>query len=262
MVVDWQYLLLDSSQELLLVEARRKHDRPLFEPARLQAFLSYSHDDKKLAGDLKRGLDSLRVDAFLAHEDIDTGSSWPDMILKALKSTDFLVCILTEAFYKSDWTLQEVGVAVGHGKPIVPISVDEVMPRGFMNTIQACKFDLKDWVSMEEDPKQNSSPYEDVLTAVSSNEGLRDRARACLVSGLAYSNTFAYANNGARLLPTFGPYTKVEVNELIRGAITNDNLVQGYVSGPQLIKFYRENKRSVDEELGSIFERLYRVGQS
>ncbi len=78
----------------------------------IRVFLSYSHKSKKLAHELKEGLESFEFSAFLAHEDISPSASWRKEIRKSLRDCRVFIPILTKSFVESDWTDQETGIAL------------------------------------------------------------------------------------------------------------------------------------------------------
>lgn len=71
--------------------------------SRLKAFLSYSTDDKQLAGRIKRELAFWGIDVFLAHEDLVPSSEWQDEIKRNVESCDVFIPLLTGSFKLSDW---------------------------------------------------------------------------------------------------------------------------------------------------------------
>jgi hypothetical protein len=199
------------------------------------------------------------MDSFLAHEDIEPSSPWQEVIVNRLRSTDILVCILTEAFYKSEWTQQEVGIAFGNGKTILSVSVDGVGPIGFTKQLQALGFKSASWTSTKLKENQNSSPYLEVFKVIARYKEWQDKARRCLIRGLVDSSSFLYANSNTALLGIFSHYPRIEVNELVRGAITNDNLIQGWRAAPILREFCRRRMQAVGLEYRRTFRELYGV---
>jgi len=108
----------------------------LWEPGFLRVFLSHTSEHKKEAGDLKGSLVYLGASGFVAHEDIHPTKEWQDEIELALFSMEVMVPLLTEGFKESNWTDQEVGVAIGRGIPVVPVKLDKD-PYGFIGKYQA-----------------------------------------------------------------------------------------------------------------------------
>ncbi len=102
-----------------------------------EVFLSYNHDDRKLAARLKKELTQYGLHAFLAHEDLAVSSQWRREIVRHLNSCIAIVAVVTKNFYKSDWTCQEMGIAMGKEKTIISLILDDgICPRGFMESFQ------------------------------------------------------------------------------------------------------------------------------
>lgn len=105
-----------------------------------EVFLSYHHADRKLAGRIRKEFSQFGFRAFLAHEDLVVSSQWRREILRHLDSCVALVAIFTKNFYKSDWTSQEVGVAIGKEKSIISLVFGErIGLRGFMESFQGIR---------------------------------------------------------------------------------------------------------------------------
>ena len=58
------------------------------------AFVSYSHVDRKFGQQAKDVLGEVGIDAFLAHEDLETSEEWRDRILSELCRCDLFVPLL------------------------------------------------------------------------------------------------------------------------------------------------------------------------
>ena len=102
----------------------------------LRAFISHTNKHGRLASELKDCLHGIGVSAFVAHEDIEPNTQWQKEILRALFSMDLFIALITEDFGQSQWTDQEVGVAMGRETPTVSISI-ATDPHGFISGRQA-----------------------------------------------------------------------------------------------------------------------------
>ena len=102
----------------------------------IRVFISHKAEDKLLANDIKKSFRAYHVASFVAHEDIEPMKEWQSEIERALYSMDLLVALLTPAFSESNWTDQEVGVAIGREVPVVPIRLGKD-PYGFIGKYQA-----------------------------------------------------------------------------------------------------------------------------
>lgn len=98
-------------------------------------FLSHLSSFKGKTTALQRSLRVFGVSSFVAHVDIRPTKKWEQEIENALFSMDALAAILMPGFKSSDWTDQEVGVAVGRGVPIIPI-MKGLTPYGFIAKYQ------------------------------------------------------------------------------------------------------------------------------
>ena len=102
------------------------------------AFVSYSHVDRKFGQQAKDVLGEVGIDAFLAHEDMETSEQWRERILSELRRCDLFVPLLSRNFLESKWALQEVGFIASRPKvTIAPLSIDETLPFGFMSHVQS-----------------------------------------------------------------------------------------------------------------------------
>jgi hypothetical protein len=104
----------------------------------LNAFISYSTTDKHVAGKVKDALEKFAVSSFMAHETIEVSQQWQDEIIKHLRTADIFIPLLSANFNASIWALQEVGFIVSRPDvPIIPLSLDGTLPRGFIGQFQA-----------------------------------------------------------------------------------------------------------------------------
>lgn len=87
-------------------------------------FVSYSVKDKKIAEFLFNHLTGEGLDVFMAPFSVNTGERWDEKILNNLKNSSWILFLASKAACESAIVQQEVGVALGTGKNIVPIVWD------------------------------------------------------------------------------------------------------------------------------------------
>jgi len=109
-----------------------------WEPHHFRLFLSHLSSFKKTTAALQSSLKRFGITAFVAHVDIEPTKEWQDEIEAGLFSMDALAAILMPGFRESNWTDQEVGVAVGRGVLIIPI-IRGLNPYGFIAKYQGLK---------------------------------------------------------------------------------------------------------------------------
>ena len=112
LAVPHNYVVADASKTL---------EATFWEPSHFKLFLSHLSSFKQTTGKLQAALRKFGISAFVAHVEIEPTREWLDEIEAGLHSMDALAAILMPGFKESNWTDQEVGVAVGRGVLIIPI---------------------------------------------------------------------------------------------------------------------------------------------
>ena len=102
----------------------------------VRVFISHKAEYKVLANDVKSSFRNYGFASFVAHEDIEPMLEWQSEIERALFSMDLLVALLTDKFNESNWTDQEIGVAIGRQVPVIPVRIGQD-PYGFIGKYQA-----------------------------------------------------------------------------------------------------------------------------
>ena len=100
----------------------------------IKAFISYAHEDKERAADIKTAFKKLGVESFLAHQTLDVSDDWRKRILNELCSSQIFIALLSENFKASDWCDQEAGIAVSRGEDVLifPFWLGRTEPYGFI----------------------------------------------------------------------------------------------------------------------------------
>lgn len=112
-----------------------EHERT-WSRAFLRLFVTHTHENRQLAGDLKRAFDLYGIDAFVAHDDIAPTREWENEIIVALRSCNVLVALLSADAPASAWVDQECGWAMARDIPIISVDVG-IVPYGFLGRYQA-----------------------------------------------------------------------------------------------------------------------------
>ena len=200
-------------------------------------FLSYSTQDRSVAADVKAVLASLGVDAFMAHEDIHVSQQWRDRILSELNSMQVFVLLLSDAFKKSEWTAQEIGVAVARPEVlIVPASLDGTVPFGFIGALQGRRLP--------------SPPTEDFFRTVIAS-GFPRETIARLIDILATSSSWRGAErNFEALVPFLGQLTREEAERIVRESTRNSEIWDaGGCRATYLPAFLAQNRHHLSDEI-------------
>ena len=150
----------------------------------VRVFLTHKSSVKTQTSQLKQSLVRCGVAAFVAHDDIEPTEEWQREIERALFSMDALVALLSEDFHNSNWTDQEVGVAIGRGVPLIAVRLG-MDPYGLIGTSQGlsgCTWADTDSIAVKvfqllhKRIQDKSRLFECALTAYASSQSFADSA--------------------------------------------------------------------------------------
>ena len=113
-------------------------DESMWKPDMFRLFISHLSENKVSASNLKQCILHYGIDGFVAHEDIMPSKEWETTIEDALFTMDALCAIVVPEFINSEWCDQEIGIALGQKKLVIPIGKD-ALPYGFFGKYQALK---------------------------------------------------------------------------------------------------------------------------
>lgn len=189
----------------------------LWEEGPVRFFLSYQSEYKAGAAQLKTALNLYGIACFVAHEDIEPLRKWRDEIKDALFSMDVLVALLTSRFNDSDWTNQEVGVAVGREIPIIPVHLGKD-PHGFVGDLQAVPTTNKTIEQIAESIFLNARKVPQ----------LTSRMDDAYILGIQTATNFRQAKQIARILNQINGLNDSQVERLVGAYNSNDQVYQCY----------------------------------
>ena len=106
-------------------------------------FLSHSMtaEDVPLVRTIADQLGSLNISCYVAERDPKFGQSLAQKVESALRGCDCLVGLLTKGGSASAYVNQEIGLAVGLNKPIIPIVEKGLDIRGLRTGVEWIEFD-------------------------------------------------------------------------------------------------------------------------
>jgi len=111
-----------------------------WQPGFFRLFITHVSTKKVEAHRLKESLAAFQIAAFVAHDDIEPTREWQAEIERALRTMDALAAIISPDFLSSRWCDQEVGIAIGRGKLVIPLRLG-ADPHGFMGKFQGMQVD-------------------------------------------------------------------------------------------------------------------------
>jgi len=90
-----------------------------------KVFISYSTNDFPVVEHVRRLLTNPPVEFFIAEYSVSPGSQLNETIVTAIKNCDLFVLLWSRNSQFSDYVPQEIGIARGNNKPILPIVLED-----------------------------------------------------------------------------------------------------------------------------------------
>jgi hypothetical protein len=149
-----------------------------WEPFHFKLFLSHISSFKKTTSQLQAALRTYGIAAFVAHVDIEPTKEWQDEIEAGLYSMDALAAILMPGFKDSNWTDQEVGIAIGRGVLVIPI-MRGATPYGFISKYQG----------LHSEGKTVAAVAEIIFKILIASPKTRSRMLSCLIETTVRAST-------------------------------------------------------------------------
>jgi len=102
-----------------------------------RVFVSYSTKDLRLVDIIKSLLERPGIEVFIAQYSITAGAQLMPEILSAIKRCDLFLLLWSPNAKQSEWVPQEIGVARGLDKPVIPIMLKKgVDAPGFLRDLK------------------------------------------------------------------------------------------------------------------------------
>lgn len=203
----------------------------------LRMFFSYSTKDKKIVGELKDKLEKIGFEVFLAHEDLKPLVEWQEEIIKNLVRCDIFIPVFTENFKESEWTNQEVGIAVATNKFIIPLQVT-VAPFGFIGKFQSLKANATD---LEVTTKE-------IVKLIKNRSQFSEDLKNFVINSLALSGSFEDAKVRSKLLEDFENFSQEQVNRILTATKENNQIHSSFAAKKVLLNFFEKYKRDIKKQ--------------
>ena len=183
----------------------------------IRIFISHTSEYKTVAQDIKLSLENYGIASFVAHEDIKPMQEWQSEIRNALFSMDMLIALLNQNFSESDWTDQEIGVAVGRKVPIVPIRLGKD-PYGFIANLQA----------VNGVGKSAQVIAKEIFTLLFKGEILKDLPIDAYIMAIARTHSYDRANSLAKFLPEIEKLSPKQAESLVKEFNENSQVYRAF----------------------------------
>ena len=192
----------------------------------VRVFLSHKAKHKVQTSQLKAWLGICGLACFVAHEDIEPTEEWQREIEYALQSMDALVALITEDFHQSNWTDQELGIALGRGVPVIAVCLGKD-PYGLIGKNQGLRgCNWKDLGGM-------AAKIYALL-----HKNLADQSRLFEAALAAYAASTTFADSAwkvSNVLSTFETLTCAQADRIVRALRDNRQNRLSFVGRASLI---------------------------
>ncbi len=196
----------------------------IWKPVFVRAFLSHKAEYKTEAEKLKDGLGQYGVSCFVAHKDIQPTREWVQEIENALFSMDVLIALMTKDFHDSDWTDQEVGVAVGRRVLIISVKIGKD-PYGFIGKYQALP---GKWENI---PEMTNA----IFAIIFNHSSTKDRAKRAAIHAFKDSPSFEASKYFVSdILPHLGKIEAADADNIISAFNGNNKIYDCFTAQEKL----------------------------
>lgn len=208
----------------------------------MKIFISYSTNDKKVAGQLKKYFEHYRdIECFIAHDDIKPGTEWEGDILNNLSDADYFLPLQTESLVKSYWCQQEAGIAFNREIKIIPLipDVGGIDSVGFYARYQGFKIKVSDLGG-------SVKKFLNKEGVVIEKDSAEIEKRMMI---LATSYTWDEADKNTRsLLELEDKFSEGDIIRVVEIVLSNDQILSSYAARPRLRKFFAKHADIIDRE--------------
>lgn len=93
-------------------------------------FISYTTDDKAIADDLCKSLESAGLTCWIAPRNIEPGSNWTLGIMTAILECQIMLLIYSAKSNQSNHVVRQILHAIENRRPVLPFRIEESIPTG------------------------------------------------------------------------------------------------------------------------------------
>lgn len=108
----------------------------------VDVFISHGSDDADLARRIRVHLEAGGFRCWMAPDDVTGPESWAEQIVEAIHGCRVMLVLISDRANRSPHVSKEVDLAMDAGKPLLPVRVEDVLPKGALQYLLA----LAQWV--------------------------------------------------------------------------------------------------------------------
>lgn len=182
-------------------------------------FISHLSSEKIRANSIKDILENYSISGFVAHTDIEPTKEWQNEIELAIRTCDALLALMTPEFHESNWTDQEIGIAIGRDLLIIPARLGRD-PYGFIGKYQAISQTRDDFIA------------EELFLSLVKNKKTTKKISYSMMTKFENSNTYAEAKKNIGIVKKLEYWDDKLIARLKQCAENNSQIRESFgVSG-------------------------------
>ena len=198
-------------------------------------FLSYDKEDTNAAAIVYEGLKNIGIDCFFAPVDLPVGQDFRIKLMEKIKSCTTIVVLISQNYHTSVYTDQELGIALGLNKNIIPICLDDAIPYGFLDGKQCiCCNGASVSTQMEK--------LEEVILQYIGYEKTQVDFH---IEHIYVSNSWEEAGYWAQKIQDVTQFSTNQVNRIADAIIRNDQVRNSWAAWPILKVILRTYKNTL-----------------
>jgi hypothetical protein len=213
----------------------------------VEVFLSHADEDRKIARKLANKVQAFDFKVFVAHDDIDAGDNWEEILVEKITDCDIFLVLLSENYHKAHYTDHEVGIARGLNKPIIPVRIDSTEPYGFLSKTQARK------ITSDNEDSEIGKLVDKMTSLTEKGKNAIDK----LIKEFGEAGTFKEANSISNALFGYTKFSKEQINDLAEAYLDNSQIRGGFRASPRCEDLFRENWKKLDRSTQRKLEVLW-----
>jgi hypothetical protein len=186
-------------------------------PNRFRLFVSHCSSNKEQATKFQVALSEYAISAFVAHEDIEPTKEWQEEIERALSTMEALAALLTPDFPQSRWCDQEVGIALGQQRLIIPVRLG-IDPYGFIGKNQGIRGS----------GKTESTLANEIFNILINHASTRLSMANAAITYFSESISFARAKSNAALLERLPTISSENAKRIAHASKTNSQIAEAF----------------------------------
>jgi hypothetical protein len=192
-------------------------------------FISHLATDKVNAQKLKDRLEIYGISGFVAHSDIEPTKEWQNEIEVALRTCDSLVALMIKDFHNSNWTDQEIGLALGRDLLIIPVRMGQD-PYGFIGKFQAITYN------------DINSLADEIFQTLQKNKKTNHKIASSIIYKFENSDSFATAKSNISLIEENTYWDKALIRRLQKSIDNNSQIKHSFGVPEKVLQIIRNNK--------------------